>query len=172
MLGALFRIEKVIEDKNDGVWVVRLTIASEDDYQLKETIGDDTNLDSLGKILIGMGEYEQARKCDQKMLDKGNHIVGNVESGLAMAYLDCNREDKSLDHLEKALQIRQSVLGSDHADVGECYGHIGTVQRDYKKALFNLTKGMKIQEKTLPPDSLPLAKTYGNVTTAIWKSSI
>ncbi|CAF1569454.1 unnamed protein product, partial [Rotaria sordida] len=58
MLGALFRIEKVIEDKKKRIWVARVSLASEDDYHLKETfsymkstIGDDTDLDSLGKIL-------------------------------------------------------------------------------------------------------------------------
>ncbi|CAF0885977.1 unnamed protein product [Rotaria sordida] len=54
MLGALFRIEKVIEDKNDRIWVARVSLASEDDFHLKETfahmketIGDDTDLHSL-----------------------------------------------------------------------------------------------------------------------------
>jgi hypothetical protein len=63
MLGALFRIDKVTEAKKDRVWVVYVSLASEDDYHLKETfsymktrIGDDTNLDSLGKILLEMGE--------------------------------------------------------------------------------------------------------------------
>ncbi|CAF1569716.1 unnamed protein product, partial [Rotaria sordida] len=58
MLGALFRIEKVIEDKKQRIWVAHVSLASEDDYHLKETfsymkstIGDDTDLDSLGKIL-------------------------------------------------------------------------------------------------------------------------
>jgi hypothetical protein len=66
-LGALFQIEEVAEDKEDQIWVVRVSLASEDDFQLKETfahmkemIVDDTNLDSLGKILQEIGEYEQS----------------------------------------------------------------------------------------------------------------
>ncbi|CAF1093622.1 unnamed protein product [Rotaria sp. Silwood1] len=54
MLGALFRIETVMEDKNDRVWVAHVSLASEDDFHLKETfahmkdtIGDDTDLDTL-----------------------------------------------------------------------------------------------------------------------------
>ncbi|UJR23856.1 hypothetical protein I4U23_026831 [Adineta vaga] len=65
-LGALFRIEKVAEDKKDRIWIAQVSLASEDDFHLKETfsfmketIGDDTDLDSLGKILHEMGEYEQ-----------------------------------------------------------------------------------------------------------------
>ncbi|CAF0820146.1 unnamed protein product [Rotaria sordida] len=90
MLGALFRIEKVIEDKKKRIWVARVSLASEDDYHLKETfsymkstIGDDTDLDSLGKILFQMGEYGQAQKCYRRMLDDGQLVCGNAELGLA-----------------------------------------------------------------------------------------
>jgi tetratricopeptide (TPR) repeat protein len=174
MLGALFRIEKVAEDKKDRVWVARISLASEDDYHLKETfsymkktIGDETDLNSLGKILLEMGEYDQTRKCYQRMLDEGNLVVGNAEFGLGNAYIDLKDSDKSLDHLNKALQIRQSILGPDHADVGQCYHGIGTalwyLLDDYDKALFNLKKAIEIEERALPPDSLEIARTYNNV---------
>ncbi|CAF0967697.1 unnamed protein product [Rotaria sordida] len=89
MLGALFRIEKVNEDKKEGIWMVHVSLANEDDYHLKETfsymkntIGDDTDLDSLGKILYKMGEYEQAEKCYRRMLDETQLASGNAELGL------------------------------------------------------------------------------------------
>jgi hypothetical protein len=53
----------------DGIWIGHLTLASEDDDQLKENlaymkekIDQETNLGSLGEILIQMGEYNQAWK--------------------------------------------------------------------------------------------------------------
>jgi tetratricopeptide (TPR) repeat protein len=174
MLGALFRIEEVVENKKDGVWMAHVSLASEDDYRLKETfsymkntIGDNTDLDSLGKILIQMGQYEQARKCYKRMVDETKRVLGNAESGLGMAYLDCKMDAKSLEHLEEALRIRQLVLGDHHADVGECYNYIGTVhwylRNDYDQALSNLKQAVNIQERTLSADSLALAKTYHNI---------
>ncbi|CAF3810850.1 unnamed protein product [Rotaria sp. Silwood1] len=174
MLGALFRIEKVFEDKKQGIWVANVSLASEDDYHLKETfsymknaIGDDTDMDSLGKILIEMGEYEQARKCYKRMLDEGQLFCGNAALGLGKACTFCKEVDESREHLEEALHIRQRHLGQDHADVGECYTWIGALhwylQDDYEQALSNLKKAIEIQEATLPSDSLALAKTYHNI---------
>jgi tetratricopeptide (TPR) repeat protein len=156
--------------------VAHVSLASEDNYHLKEifsymkkTIGDDTDLDSLGKILIQMGEPAQASKCYKRMLDEGKLVVANAESGLGMAYLDCNMGSESLEHLEEALRIRQLVLGEHHADIGECYSCIGRVhwlaRGDYDQALSNLKKAVQIQEKTLSSYSLDLAKTYHNLAT-------
>jgi tetratricopeptide (TPR) repeat protein len=154
--------------------VVYVSLASEDDYHLKETflymkntIGDETDLDSLGKILTKMGEYEQAQKCYKRMIDETKLVLGNAETGFGLACLDCKMDDESLEHLEEALKIRQSLLGQDHADVAECYSYIGIVhwslKEDFDQALVNLQKAMEIQEKTLPSDSLALAKTYNNI---------
>ncbi|CAF2742817.1 unnamed protein product [Rotaria sp. Silwood2] len=176
MLGALFRIEKVNEDKKKGIWMARVSLASEDDYHLKETfsymkntIGDDTDLDSLGKILFEMGEYKQAGKCYRRMLDEGQLVCGNAALGLGKVCLRCDEADKSLEHFEQALHIRQNLLGEDHADVGECYNWIGGlhwyVREDYDQALSNLKKAVEIQEAALPSDSLSLAMTYHNIAT-------
>jgi tetratricopeptide (TPR) repeat protein len=174
MLGALFRIEKVTEDKKDGVWIALVSLASEDDYRLKETfsymkntIGDDTDLDSLGKILIQMGEYVQAQKCYRKMLYEAKLVLGNAEYGLGKAHLYHSEGEESLNHLEEAVRIRQLILGREHAEVGECYNYIGAAycfaQEDYDQALSNLQKAVAVQEKTLPADSLALSKTYCNM---------
>lgn len=173
-LGALFRIERIVEDKKDEIWVAHVSLANEDDYRLKETfsymkntIGDDTDLDSLGKILIEMGEYDQAKKCYRRMLDEAKLVLSNAESGLGKAHLYSREDDESLEHLEEALQIRRRLLGQEHAVVGECYSYMGMVQwylrEDYDQALSNLKQAIEIQEKTLPSDSLVLAKTYSNI---------
>jgi hypothetical protein len=80
MLGVLFRIENIVEDKENVMWIARVSLTNEDDYDLKETftcmkekIGDDTNLDSLGKILLEMSEYRQAGKC-LKHFEESLHI--------------------------------------------------------------------------------------------------
>jgi tetratricopeptide (TPR) repeat protein len=175
MIGALFRIEKVTKDEKDGIWLARVSLANEDDYDLKEIfthmkgkIGDDTNLDSLGKLLLRMGENEKARKCYKRMLDETQLAVGDAQLGLGWASLRCNDCDESFEHFEESLQIRQRILGEDHASVGESYSFLGEAyrkKRNYEKALIDLTKAMTIQENTLPPDSLDLAATYDTIAT-------
>jgi tetratricopeptide (TPR) repeat protein len=75
MLGALFRVQSIHENAKKQIWIVHITRASEDDFYLKETfahmkekIGDETNLHSIGKILTEMGEYKQAQKCYKRMI--------------------------------------------------------------------------------------------------------
>jgi tetratricopeptide (TPR) repeat protein len=176
MLGALFRIEKVIEDKKDRVWVARVSLASEDDYHLKETfsymkqmIGDDTDLDSLGKILHEMGEYEQSQKCYERMMHDLQVRTANCHMGLGKA-VDWQKQCQSaLSNYEQAMQIRQEILGPAHESVGEVYSYIGGLQwqllEDYDQALISLKKAIEIQEATLPSDSIDLARTYHNIAT-------
>jgi tetratricopeptide (TPR) repeat protein len=114
-----------------------------------------------------MGEYEQAQKCYRRMIDDTKIVLGNAETGLGRAHMYRDQDKESLEHLEEALKLRQSLLGQHHADVGECYSYIGIVhwsaRNEYDKALINLQKAMEIQEKTLPSDSLALASTYNNI---------
>jgi tetratricopeptide (TPR) repeat protein len=173
MLGALFRTEEVIEDKKGGVWVARVSLASEDNFHLKqtfahmkETIGDDTDLCSLGKILHEMGEYKQAQKCYERMMHDFQVGTASCHMGLGTALAKEQQCEPALSHYEHAMKIRQEVFSLEHESVGEVYNSIGGLQwyllKDYDQALINLKKAMLIQEKTLPSDSLTLAKTYTN----------
>ncbi|CAF0769370.1 unnamed protein product [Rotaria sordida] len=185
MLGALFRIEKIIEDEKDNIWIAHVSLASEDDYHLKEIfthmkekIGDDTNLDSLGKLLLRMDENEQARKCYRRMLEETQLAVGDAQLGLGWASLRCKNYNESLEHFEESLHIRQRILGENHPSIGESYSFLGEVYRNkhnYEQALIDLTKAMTIQENSLPTNSLDLAATYdtiGNTYTSLEKYDI
>ena len=174
MLGALFRIAEVIEDKKNQVWIARLFLASEEDFHLKQTfvlmkqmIGDDTDLDSLGKILEEMGEYEQAQKCYERMMHDLQVKTADCHVGLGRQMAWQDQCEPALSHYDQAMEIRQKLFSSEHESVGEVYNYIGRVQwkllQDYDEALVTLKKAIEIQEKTLPSDSLLLAKTYNNM---------
>lgn len=175
MLGALFCIKDVTEDVKDKVWVARVSLAGEDDYHLKELfahmkskIGEDTDLDTLGKLLLRMDENEQARKCYKRMLNETQLALGNAQLGLGWASSRCNDLQESLEHFQASLEIRQRLLGADHPDVAEIYSFIGEIYRkmhDYDEALTYLVKAMEIEERTLPSNSLNLAATYETIGT-------
>jgi tetratricopeptide (TPR) repeat protein len=173
MLGALFRIESIIEDKKNQMWIARVTLASEDDYHLKETfaymkekIGDETNLDSLGKILIEMSEYRQAQKCYERMLEETQIAFGDVQLGLGRAHMLCGEYNDSHEHLGQALQIQKQILGDSHVKVAESYRNFGNVnlrQGNYEEALINLNKAIQIFEKIPTVDPISLTRTYLNL---------
>ncbi|CAF1466476.1 unnamed protein product [Adineta steineri] len=174
ILGALFRIEKVTEDKKDRLWVARLSLASEDDFHLKETfaymkdtIGDDTDLDSLGKILYEMGEYEQSEKCYERMMHDLQVKTGDCHVGLGKAQHERNQENSALVHYKQALNIREARLSSTHKSFGEVYNYIARLQwqrlDDYDGALISSQKAVTILEKASPYDFMQLSRAYNNM---------
>jgi tetratricopeptide (TPR) repeat protein len=170
MLGALFRIEKIVEDKKNQMWIARVSLASEDDYHLKETfaymkekIGDDTNLYSLGKILHEMGEYRQAQKCYERMAEESQLAFGQAQFGLGWAHIACKEYDQSLEHFNQALQIQKQLLGEGDVKVAESYRACGASYREkgnYEESLINLKKAIKILEEASIVDPVSLANTY------------
>ncbi|CAF1111946.1 unnamed protein product [Adineta ricciae] len=173
-LGALFRIEKVFEDKNDRIWIAQVSLASEDDFHLKETfvymkntIGDDADLDSLGKILFQMGEYEQSRKCYERMMQELRVKTADCHVGFGKAEEWQDRPIPGLSHYDEAMKIRQEVFGPKHANVGEVYSLIGASQsfslNEYDEALVNFKKAIAIQEGSTLCDIIALCRTYSNI---------
>ncbi|CAF1439837.1 unnamed protein product [Adineta steineri] len=174
ILGALFRIEKITEDKKDRLWVARLSLASEDDFHLKETfaymkdtIGDDTDLDSLGKILLEMGEYDQSQKCYERMMHDLQVKMGDCHMGFGKTHFYQKQDKPALVHLEQAMKVREEVQGPKHTSVGEVYNFIGALQwysrEDYDGALVNLKKAVTILEEAKPCDFILLSRAYSNM---------
>ncbi|CAF1357192.1 unnamed protein product [Rotaria sordida] len=170
MLGALFRIESVNRDNEKQFWIVHVTLANEDDYHLKETfvhmkekIGDETNLHSIGKILTEMGEYEQARKCYKRMIFEAQIDESIGYSGLGWADHWLNEYDEALNNTQRALSLIDELLPDICNEKGKLYSSMGLIywrKKQYDQALKNLKKALYIQEKILPSDHPDLLATY------------
>jgi len=169
MLGALFRIDKVTENKQDHVWDVCVSLASEDDYHLKDTfaymkqkIGEDTDLDSLGKILIEMGEYDQAKKCYDLVMRDSQLSLCNAYHGLSRAIFDKDIE-QTLKYALLEQSIKESIFSKDHVELGILYSWIGGVHyqnNNYEEALIYLNKALTILENNQIIDYGNLSSTY------------
>ncbi|CAF4032598.1 unnamed protein product [Rotaria magnacalcarata] len=172
-LGALYRIDKIIEHPEDGHYVVQLCLASDNDYRLKEIydylkqeIQDEYTLDSLGKILRKMGEYQHALKYYDRMIHETQIMLTNCHMGIGRAMYGITSYDNALKHYEACLTIRKSQLDENHADVGISYSRVGAAlcrQGEMRRSLENLNRATKIQEQTLSPNSLDLAETYNTL---------
>lgn len=170
MLGALFCIKKVFEDSHKKMWIAQLTLASEDDFRLKELfshmkekIGDETDLDTLGRLLLRMDENERARRCYRRLMEETQLKLSDAQMGFAWASLRCHDTDEGIKNFEASLEIRQRLLGDDHPRVAEIYSFLGEAYRkagNYDQALFYLTKAAQIEERFSPEHSSNLAVTY------------
>ena len=177
MMGALFRIGEVKKDENDGVWIVQLYLANEGDYELKEmfshmkeTIGEETDLDSLGKILFEMGDYEQSKKFYERMSGDIQMKSIRCQVGLGKAADRQNDGEAALSHYNGAMKMAEAVLDTSDDILGEIYSLIGGVhcyrRQDYDDALIHLKKAQDIQENSVTAShSLPLSTTYHHLGT-------
>jgi len=117
MLGALFRVQSIHENEKKQIWIAHITLASEDDFYLKETfahmkekIGDETNLHSIGKILTEMGEYKQAQKCYKRMIYESQLDESIGYSGLGWADHWLNQYDEALANFQQSLALTKNLL--------------------------------------------------------------
>lgn len=173
MLGAFFLIKEIIYDKKKFYWIAYLSLADEINFHLKDTfthmkqkIGEETNLASLGKILFEMGLYNQVEKCYQHMMYQAQMDLSAANSGLSKAALGIKDFDKAVKYEEEALQIKKKILTKNHRELAISYSRLGDIYcklNDHEHALFYLKKAGKIQEKSILDDPLILAKTYHRI---------
>ena len=173
VLGALFRIQAINEDKEKNIWIAHITLANEDDFDLKETfahmkekIGDETNLHSIGKILTEMGEYKQAQKCYRRMVYESqlDESIGYIGLGWADHWL--NEYDEALSNLNKSLSLINELLPDISEEKGKLYSCIGLVywrKKQYDQALKTLKKALNIQQEFLPSEHPDILATYNRL---------
>ncbi|CAF1390373.1 unnamed protein product [Adineta steineri] len=178
MFGAMLRIESVKYEENEKLWIAQLTLASDDDFELKnlyshlkKKIGEEiTNLDSLGKILIEMGEYKKAITFYQKYRRESDMAKADSLYGEGTAAWRNDDYKPALQCLEEAVKIRKTLLDSeDDADIALYYNRIGSIYnglKDYDSALDYLKKALDIQDKILSTDHIDFANTYNNIAIA------
>ena len=173
MLGALFRIESIEQDRTKRFWIVSVTLASQDDFYLKETfahmkqtIGDETNFDSLGKILTEMGQYEQAEKCYRRMICEAQLNRSIAYAGLAWADHWSNNYDTALENLQKSLVLIEEIRSDICEEKGKLFSAMGLVywrKKQYEDALENLNRALRIQQMILPAEHADLLATYNRL---------
>ncbi|CAF2209843.1 unnamed protein product [Rotaria magnacalcarata] len=78
MLGAIFRVKRIIRSSEDKLWIIRMGLCHEDEHDLKEVLTDmkkdlgsgETNLRTLGKILWKMGKFDLSEKYFIRLLNE------------------------------------------------------------------------------------------------------
>ena len=176
MLGALFYLDELLEDASNSMWIARLSLADENDYRLQETfldmkekIGVETNLASLGKILFQMAKYDQVQKCYELMMKHAKLDLSLAHAGLGKAAWGNNDFVRAAQCEQESLNIKLGILPEHHKDLAVSYsrlGHIYCKQNNHEKALEYLDKAMQVQKRLVPPNPLHLGKTYHRMTMA------
>ncbi|CAF4796447.1 unnamed protein product [Rotaria socialis] len=105
MLGSIFRLQNVNRSSDDRVWIVRMTLCSDDEHDLKQIFIDmkdrllssEINLQTLGKLLWEMGKPDLTEKYFMRMLEQ----LSSDDPLLGDFYHDLGRLASNAGNLDK-----------------------------------------------------------------------
>ncbi|CAF0917150.1 unnamed protein product [Adineta steineri] len=172
----VFRVNTIKQiDNENQLYQVELQLTSDDDQQLRlltdrirEEADGSTGWKRLGKLLIKIGQFNEAEELYNVLLEQTSDEVEKQLYYNQLGYVKDDQGDceKAIWYYEKALEIREKHLPSNHPHLASSYNNIGSVydkMGDYSKALSYFEKALEIREKTLPSNHPHLANSYNNI---------
>ncbi|CAF3913600.1 unnamed protein product [Rotaria sp. Silwood1] len=145
---SIFRIQQIEQiDNNPRLWQVDIILTSDNDPQLhdvtnsirEETTGS-TGWDRLGKLMIKVGQFNQAEELYEILLDETNdeRKKAVVYHQLGLVKENQGKYTEAIAFYEKSLEIEQKILPADHPDFAPSYNNIGGVYRLLSSKLANI----------------------------------
>jgi tetratricopeptide (TPR) repeat protein len=174
---SVFRIGQVkqIENNNNRLWQVDLTLTGDHDPQLQEltksmqqdTAGP-TGWFRLGRLMMKVAQLDKAQQVFEMILDR---TTDEEEKDEIYHYLGWIKKDQgkyteAIAYYEKSLKIQQKTLPANHPHLASSYSNIGAVYKnigEYSKALSYYEKALEIYQKTLPANHPDFAQSYNNI---------
>jgi len=119
----------------------------------------------IGQAGNALGYEEQAvRRLEESQPD--SEALAMAYNNLGITYGSLGDHGKELEYQLKALEIRETVLPSDHPDLAQSYNNLGMTYNhlgDYNKELEYVQKALSIWEEVFPSEHPNLATSYNNV---------
>ncbi|CAF0764160.1 unnamed protein product [Adineta steineri] len=172
----VFRVSgiKPMDNKNQ-FYHVELQLTSDDDQQLRlltdrirKEVDVYTGWQRLGGLLIKISQFNKAEELYNVLLEQTSDEGEKAPYYSSLGYTKDEQGDyeKAICYYEKALEIRQKTLPSNHPSFATSYNNIGCVYNkmgEYSKALSYYEKALEIRQKTLPSNDPDLAISYNNI---------
>ncbi|CAF2988083.1 unnamed protein product [Rotaria sp. Silwood2] len=176
MLGAIFRLKNIILNE-DNIWVIQLSLCSDQDNDLKYRIDQikreyndqENTVFSFGSILYQMKKYDDAEKYYRRLLTEFSddykqtglcyYHLGRVYSGKG------NYED-GMKWYEKSVNIMRETMNSDDLNIAACFASIGNIhlkREDYKQALKAYQNALNIWTQVLGENHLKIVMCLINM---------
>ena len=176
MLGSIFRTRSIAASE-DGVWIIRLTLCSELDHDLKPITehlktrysDNKTNLVSLGNLLLDMGRYDEAEKYFRRFLNSTSMEDPNVNALCLHLFgmVDMRRGDyePSLRWFNKSLAIKMQnqIRDDDVAYTLNSMGIIYAKTGDHARALQTFQDALSIFKDEVAEDDPTVAMCLRNI---------
>ncbi|CAF1058520.1 unnamed protein product [Didymodactylos carnosus] len=171
MLGCIFRIDNVTYDDNDKLWILDLSLCSDDDFELEEVfsymkkdIGEETSMITLGNILVKMGEYDKAERIFLKIDHKDGLIQVMEQKG--NYYLAIKNYQRAIDYYEKVLELRHQCYPPPHPEIGKSFVSLAMAyefQKHYTNAMDYYDRAIKQYKRTMKENHPLVIQTKNNL---------
>ncbi|CAF3554837.1 unnamed protein product [Adineta steineri] len=172
----VFRVGEIkqMDDKNK-LYQVELQLTSDDDEQLRlltnriqEEASGSTGWQRLGSLLLYIGQFNKAEELYNVLLEQTTDTSERTlyYNQLGSIHLNQGDYEKTVWFYEKALEIQQKTVSSNHPSLATLYNNIGMVYNkigEYRKALSFYGKALEIDQKTLHSNHPYLATSYNNI---------
>ncbi|CAF0770711.1 unnamed protein product [Adineta steineri] len=172
----VFRVVAIEQkDNQNQFYQVELELTSDDDQQLRlltdrireEAVGNNGS-GRLAGLLHNIGQFNKAEELYNVLLE---HTSDEGEKALYCNQLGIVKNDqgdyeKAVWYHEKALEIDQKILPSNHPSLASSLNNIGNVYDrigEYSKSLSSHEKALEIYKKTLPSNHPSLAASLNNI---------
>ncbi len=176
MLGSIFRLGS-ISCNADGIWIIRMTLSSGNDHDLKPIFEhmknqhgqDKTDLLSFGHVLRDMGKFDEAENYYRRSLDPlptDSQELSRCYHALGIIAYEKGDYESSLKWHFSALEIKQRSLKSDDPHLANSYNSIGTIyerKKDYTRALQSFHKSLLILQQAFGDDHPKVAICLNNI---------
>jgi tetratricopeptide (TPR) repeat protein len=119
MTGSIFRLNSVTRGSDGVIWIIQMTLCSEDEsdlrnvlLHLKQQLGTgETNLRTLGKLLWQMGEPRLGEQYYHRLLDQlpeDHHLRSELYDDIAKIASFTTDYEKSVQYYQKSLALKDS----------------------------------------------------------------
>jgi tetratricopeptide (TPR) repeat protein len=168
MLGSIFRIEQVEYDEDAQLWLAKLSLCNENDFELKDLIAQlkkdiDAGITSLGWLFYRQGELEKAKQFFKGLLNEESLNLSlfdksNCYGGLGFVTLAMEEYDEALMNYQKALDL--CIELGDEINIASIYCSIGNVYCLTNKLDLALSNVQRALDIFLPLNHYQLLDVY------------
>ena len=177
-MNSVFRIDEItqMEDKNTGLWQIKLTLTSSDsDPQFAALINrlraentGSTGWTRLAQVLIKLSRYEKAAELYEVLIETSTdeRWSAHYYYMLGLAKFSQGEYQKAISSYQKSVEIFLKGVPLNLTDLASAYNNIGMVYwntGDYPQALLFYEKALEIKQQLLPPNHPNLTSTYNNI---------
>ncbi|CAF3915640.1 unnamed protein product [Rotaria sp. Silwood1] len=136
MLGSIFRLNSISRSKHGQVWIIQMSLYNDDEHDLKQVLMDmkeqylseETNLQTLGKILWEMGKPDLTQKYFVRMLEalpSNDPLRIDLYLDLATLESHAGNLDKNMEWRRKAVALKKEIQSTSSFSISKLKNPIG-----------------------------------------------